>query len=94
MTCGKDHLAEMTRDLETRMKIMYSAQQYATSAEQLCVITDAEPEYRQAFLHGVAKAAQQKLSYALYGHVGNHFSEKVFTKAGLQQPEMVKLNWG
>ena len=40
------------------------------------------------------KAAQQKLRYALYGQVGNVFNEKVFTKTGVQQSEMVKLHLG
>ena len=54
---------------------MYSAQPYALSEEQLRhlslrVLTEAEPEPRQAYLHCMAKAAQQKLCYALYGQVG------------------------
>ena len=49
----------------------------------------------QAYLHGMSKAAQQKLRYALYGQVGNVFNEKVFTKTGVQPSEMVKLHlWG
>ena len=42
----------------------------------------------------MSKAAQQKLSYALYSQVGNVFNEKVFTKTGVQPSEMVKLHLG
>ena len=62
--CGKEHPVEKARDMETCRKIMYSAQPYALSEdseEQLHVLTEAEPEPRQAYLHCMAKAAQQKL---------------------------------
>ena len=76
MICGKEHPIEKARDMETHTKIMYSAQIYAISEEQKCPLTEAEPEPRQAYLHGMAKAAQLKLCYALYGQVGNHFNER------------------
>ena len=56
--CGKEHPIEKARDMETRTKIMYTAQPCAVSEMQLCAITEAEPEPRQAYLHGMAKAAQ------------------------------------
>ena len=56
--CGKDHLIKMARDMETSTKIMYSEQPYAIREEQLCAITEAEPQPRQAYLNGMAKAAQ------------------------------------
>jgi len=62
--CGKEHPVEKARDMETCRKIMYSVQPYALSEdseEQLHVLTEAEPEPRQAYLHCMAKAAQQKL---------------------------------
>ena len=77
------------------MKIMYSAQPYSISDEMLMnEILEADPEQRLPYLHGMSKAAQQKLCYALYGQVGNVFNEKVFTKTGVQQSEMVKLHLG
>ena len=47
--CGQEHPIEKARDMETRTKIMYSAQPYALSEEQLRVLTEAEPEPRQAY---------------------------------------------
>ena len=41
------------------------------SGEQLSEILEAEQEQSQVYLHGMSKAAQQKLCYALYGQVGN-----------------------
>ena len=64
--CGKEHPVEKARDLGTRMKIMYSAAPYSISDASLSEILEAEPEQRQAYLHGMSKAAQQKLRYALY----------------------------
>jgi len=92
--CGKEHPVEKVRDLGTRMKIMYSAAPYSISDASLSEILEAEPEQRQAYLHGMSKAAQQKLRYALYGQVSNLFNEKVFTKNGVQPSETVKLYLG
>ena len=92
--CGKEHPVEKARDLGTRMKIMYSAQPYSISQERLSEILEDEPEQRLAYLHGMSKAAQQKMRYALYSKVGNVFNEKVFTKTGVQTSEMVKLHLG
>ena len=92
--CGKDHPVEKAKDMETRMKIMYSAQPYSISEEMLNEILEADPEQRLPYLHGMSKSAQQKLRYALYGQVGNLFNEKVFTKTGVQPSEMVKLHLG
>jgi len=78
--CGKDHPVEKAKDMDTRMKIMYSAQPYSISDETLNEILEADPEQRLPYLHGMSKSAQQKLRYALYGQVGNLFNEKVFTK--------------
>ena len=86
--CGKDHPVEKAKDLDTRMKIMYSAQPYSISEEMLTEILEADPEHRLPYLHGMSKAAQQKLRYALYGQVGNLFNEKVFTKSGVQPSEI------
>jgi len=71
---------------------MYSARPYSISGEQLSEMLEAEQEQSQAYLHGMSKAAQQKLRYALYGQVGNVFNKKVFTKTGVQPSEMVKLH--
>ena len=90
--CGKEHPVEKARHLGTRLKIMYSAHPYSISGEQLSEMLEAEQEQSQAYLHGMSKAAQQKLRYALYGQVGNVFNEKVFTKTGVQPSEMVKLH--
>ena len=94
--CCKDHPAEKAKDLDTRMKIMYSAQPYSISKDMLTQILEADPEQRLPYLHGMSKAAQQKLRYALYGQVGNLFNEKVFTKTGVhwQPSETVKLYLG
>ena len=94
--CGKEHPVEKARDMGTRMKIMYSAAPYSISDADasLSEILEAEPEQRQAYLHGMSKAAQQKLRYALYGQVSNLFNEKVFTKNGVQPSETVKLYLG
>jgi len=59
---------------------MLSAAPYAISDDQVEAIGEAAPEARAAFLHGLAKAAQQKLRYVLYGIVGNHFNAHVFLK--------------
>ena len=56
--CGKEHPVEKARDLGTRMKIMYSAAPYSISDASLSEILEAEPEQRQAYLHGMSKAAQ------------------------------------
>ena len=81
--------------LGTRLTIMYSAHPYSISGEQLSEILEAEQKQSLAYLHGsMSKATQQKLRYALYGQVGNVFNEKVFTKTGVQQSEMVKLHLG
>jgi len=77
--------------MEARMKIMYSAQSYAISVEQLCKLTDAEPKPTQAYLHCMAKAAQQKLHYAVYSQVSNHFNEKVFMKSA--SPTLLGFTW-
>ena len=58
--------------------------------EQLSEILEAEHERSQAFLHCMSKA--EAALYALHGQVGNVFNEKVFTKTGVQQSEMVKLH--
>ena len=94
VVCGKEHPVEKARHLGTRLKIMYSAHPYSISGEQLSEILEAEQEQSQAYLHGMSKAAQQKLRYALYGQVGIVFNEKVFTKTGVQPSEMAKLHLG
>ena len=76
--CGKDHPVEKGRDQGLRERIMLSAAPYALSDDQVEAIGEAAPEARAAFLHGLAKAAQQKLRYVLYGMVGNHFNAHVF----------------
>ena len=73
---------------------MYSAHSYSISGEQQSEILKNEQGQSQAYLHGMSKAAQQKLSYALYSQVGNVFNEKVFAKTGVQLSEMVKLYLG
>jgi hypothetical protein len=78
--CGKDHPVEKGRDQVLRERIMLSAAPYALSDDQVEAIGEAAPEARAAFLHGLAKAAQQKLRYVLYGMVGNHFNAHVFLK--------------
>ena len=70
--CGKEHPVEKARHqgawhLGTRLKIMYSAHPYSISGEQLTEILEAEQEQSQAYLHGMFKAAQQKLRYAFIG---------------------------
>ena len=92
--CGKEHPVEKARDVGTRLKIMFSAAAYSISDADLSEILEAEPEHRHAYLHGMAKAAQQKLRYVLYGQVSNLFNEKVFTKNGVQPSETVKLYLG
>jgi len=92
--CGKDHPVVKAKDMDTRMKIMYSAQPYSISDETLNEILEADPEQRLPYLHCMSQSAQQKLRYALYGQVGNLFNEKVFTKTGVQPSEMVKLHLG
>ena len=61
-----------------------AAAPYTISNDQVEAIGEAVPEARAAFLHGLAKAAQQKLRYVLYGIfqgiVGNHFNAPVFLK--------------
>ena len=59
--CGKEHPVEKARHLGTRLKIMYSAHPYSISREQLSEILEAEQEQSQGYLHGMSKAAQQKL---------------------------------
>ena len=90
--CDKEH--PKARQLGTCLKIMYYAHPYSISEKQLSEILKTEQEQSQAYLHGVSKAAQQKLRYALYGQVGNLFNEKVFTKTGVQPSETVKLYLG
>ena len=85
---------EKVRDQETRMQILLSAQPYSISEDQLSEITGAGSEEKLAFLHGMSKAALQKLRYNLYGAVGNLFNERVFTKAGVQPYELVRLHLG
>jgi len=92
--CGKELPVEKARDLGTRLRIMFSAAPYSISDASLSEIIEAEPKQRHAYLHGMAKAAQQKLRYALYGQVSNLFNEKVFTKNGVQPSETVKLYLG
>ena len=94
--CGKEHPvdSEKARHLGTRLKIMYSAHPYSISGDQLSEIIEAEQEQSQAYLHGMSKAAQQKLRYAWYGQVGNLFNERVVTKTGVQPSETVKLYLG
>ena len=92
--CGKDHPVEKTKDLDTRIKIMYSPQPYSISEEIMTEILEAIPEQRLPYLHCMSKSARQKMRYALYGQVGNMFNEQVFTKTGVQPSEMVKLHLG
>ena len=92
--CGHQSPTEKIRDHKTRLHILYSAQPYSISEEQISEIMDAGQEERLAFLHGMTKAAQQKLRYNMYGAVGNLFNERVFTKIGSQPNEKVKLHLG
>ena len=92
--CGHQAPAEKIRDQNTRLQILLSAQRYSISEDQLSEILDASQEERLAFLHGMSKAAQQKLRYNLYGAVGNLFNERVFTKSGVQPNEKVKQHLG
>ena len=92
--CGHGVPAEKIRVHETRLLILMSAQPHCISDDQLCEILEASPEERLAFLHGMAKAAQQKLRYNLYGAVGNLYNERVFTKNGVQPDETVKRYLG
>ena len=64
--CGKVHPVEMARHLGTSLKIIYSADPYSISGDQLSEILKAEQEQSQAYLHGMSKAAQHKLHYTLY----------------------------
>ena len=92
--CGHETPLEKVRDQETRMQILYSAQPYSISADQLSEITQAGSEEQLAFVQGMSKAAVQKLRYNMYGAVGNLFNERVFTKSGVQPYELVKLHLG
>ena len=88
---GKDALVERTRDEEDRMVIIYSACPYAISAVQVSEIEEADPHERAAYLQGIAKLAQQRIRYMLFGLVNNHFNERVFTGSGVQPAnELVK----
>ena len=83
------HPIEKARDMEPRvnlkiMLIMLSARR----EERLCAITQAEPEPRQAYLHGALQY------YALYGQVGNVFNEKIFMKSGSHPSDIVRLHLG
>jgi hypothetical protein len=78
----------------TRLQILYSAQPYCISEEQLGEITTAEPEPKLAFLHGASKSALQKLRYNLWGQVRNLFNEKVFMKSGSHPADIVRLHLG
>ena len=90
--CGK--YLEKVRDEELRLRIMYSAHPYAISVEQLSEIEDATAEQRCAYLLGMAKSAQQKLRYNLYGRTNNQFNEKVFTCPGLHPDQLIKVHLG
>ena len=92
--CGHQAPAEKIRDQNTRVQILLSAQPYSISEDQLSEILDAGKEERQAFLHGLSKAAQQKLRYNMYGTVANLFNRFVFTNSGVQPNEKVKLHLG
>ena len=92
--CGKDLPVEKVRDEELRLRVMYSAHPYAISVEQLSEIEDATAEQRCAYLLGMAKSAQQKLRYNLYGRTNNQFNEKVFTGPGLHPDQLVKVHLG
>jgi hypothetical protein len=92
--CGKYLPVEKVRDEELRLRIMYSAHPYAISVEQLSEIEDATAEQRCAYLLGMAKSAQQKLRYNLYGRTNNQFNEKVFTCPGLHPDQLIKVHLG
>ena len=92
--CGKDLPVERVRDQEIRLKIAYSAQPYAIDQEQFSMILGSPPEQTLAYLHGMNKAAVQKLRYSLYGTVGNHFNSSVFTRSGHHPADLVRLHLG
>ena len=92
--CGKHLPVEKVRDEELRLRVMYSAHPYAISVEQLSEIEDATAEQRCAYLLGMAKSAQQKLRYNLYGRTNNQFNEKVFTGPGLHPDQLIKVHLG
>ena len=58
------------------------------------MIIEAEPQPRMAYLHGLTKAAHQKLRYGLFGTVGNHFNANVFMKSGSHPADAVRLHLG
>jgi hypothetical protein len=92
--CGHQAPVEKVRDQESRMQIVFSAQPYCISEDQLLEITSAQLVERQAFVQGMSKAALQKLRYNLYGAVGNLFNERVFTKPEVQPYELVRIHLG
>lgn len=92
--CGKDSPMERFRDDAMRNRIMRSAQPYALNSDQLDMIIEAEPQPRMAYLHGLTKAAHQKLRYGLFGTVGNHFNANVFMKSGSHPADAVRLHLG
>ena len=58
---------------------------------QVSAIEGADPHESAAYLQGMARAAQQRIRYTLYGLVNNHFNERVFTGSGVQPAnELVK----
>ena len=95
ITAGKDVPVERTRDEEDRVYIMYSACPYSISPEQVSAIEEADQHESPAYLQGMARSAQQKIRYSLYGLVNNHFNERVFTGSGVQPAnELVKMHLG
>ena len=46
------------------------------------------------YLLGMAKSAQQKLQYNLYGSTNNQFNEKVVTGPELHPDQLVKVHLG
>ena len=62
---------------------------------QVSAIEGADPHESAAYLQGMARAAQQRIRYTLFGLVNNHLNENVFTGSGVQEAnELVKMHLG
>ena len=91
---GKDAKTEKIRDERARWSIFHSAAPYCLLELSKKVIVDADKEESSAYVVGLAKIAQQTLSYSLPGTVINHMCEKVLTIRDVHPSDDVKVHLG
>ena len=89
---GKNNVVEKHRDAQHRMLLFHSMSPFCLSKESKQLIMDSDECYH--YLVGLAKIAQQTISYNLHGTAINHICEKVLTPRDIHPSDDVKTHLG